>query len=90
MTKYLDPKVTCTTELEDEDGDDVEGHRPFGGTCPKPSRFVVARSDGDSSFGVNGGSEEACEDHLADAVLGMVDGDETVNAVITIRWGADA
>jgi hypothetical protein len=87
MTKYLDAKVTCSAEIADEDGDKEYGQPPFGTSCPKPSRFVVARSDGDSSFGVNGGSEEACEEHLADAVLGMVDGDETVSAVITIRWG---
>lgn len=82
MTKYLDTEVTCTTDVGDEN-DAEDWVRP----CGKPSRFVVARSDGDSSFGANGGSEEACEEHLTDAVLGMVDGDETVSAVITIRWG---
>ncbi len=82
MTKYLSVDVACTTDVGDVD-DAEDWIRP----CGKPSRFVVARSDGDSSFGANGGSEEACEEHLADAVLGMVDGDETVSAVITIRWG---
>lgn len=83
MTKYLDAKVTCTADVGDP-GDEEDWIRP----CGKPSRFAVARSDGDSSFGANGGSEEACEEHVADAVLGMVGGDETVSAVITIRWGA--
>lgn len=89
MTKYLSADVTCTTdvELEGEDAWEDEHGRRAGRPCGKPSRFVVARSDGDSSFGGNGGSEEACEEHLADAVLGMVDGDETVSAVITVRWG---
>jgi hypothetical protein len=54
--------------------------------CVRPSRYVVERSDGDTSFGTNGGTEESCEQHLVEAVAGMVDGDEHVRAVVTIRW----
>jgi hypothetical protein len=70
--------ATCTGDADDEE----EGVHD----CGKLSRYVVARSDGDKSFGAGGGTEEACEEHLADAVSGMVDGDENVRAVVTIRW----
>lgn len=54
--------------------------------CTRPSRFCVSRSDGDKSYGTGGGTEEACPEHLADAVSGMVDGDENVRAVVAVRW----
>jgi hypothetical protein len=60
--------------------------------CEAISRFAVERSDGDQSFGWDG-RHESCETHLAEVVSGMVDGDETVRAVVAIRWdqpdGAD-
>jgi len=55
--------------------------------CGAPSRYQVARSDSDQSYGINGGSDEACEDHLSETVAGMIDGDAEVTAVVTIRWG---
>jgi hypothetical protein len=70
--------AACAHVVDDEE----DGPRP----CGELSRFVVARSDGDTSFGAGGGTEEACADHLAEAVAGMVDGDEHVRAVVTIRW----
>lgn len=75
-----DPSAVCTGTTEDEGGETD--------LCGKPSRFVVERSDGDTSFGAGGGTEEACETHLADAVLGMADGDASVTAIVTIRWDA--
>jgi hypothetical protein len=54
--------------------------------CGNPSRFQVARSDGDETYGINGGSDECCADHLAETVAGMIDGDTTVTAVVTVRW----
>ena len=64
----------------------VEFEEDCPGPCGKPSLFIVSRSDGDENFGGGGGTEEACEEHLADAVIGMVDGDESIRAVVTIRW----
>lgn len=66
--------ATCETPIDDEE----EGARP----CGKPSRFVVERSDGDQSYMPG----ESCEEHLAGTVSGMVDGDEHVRAVVSIRW----
>lgn len=74
----IDETVTCAAIIDDED----MGVGPCGAT----SRFIVSRSDGDTSYGINGGSEEACEKHLADAVLGMVEGDVNVHAIVAIRW----
>lgn len=54
--------------------------------CARPSRYVVERSDGDRSFGSRDGTEESCEEHLVETVAGMVDGDEHVRAVVSIRW----
>jgi hypothetical protein len=54
--------------------------------CGAPSRYLVERSDGDTSYGENGGSAEACDEHLAETVDGMVHGDDTVRAIVTIRW----
>lgn len=68
----------CHYDVEDEE----EGPRE----CGKLSRYVVARSDGDTAFGSGGGTEESCEEHLAEIVPGMVNGDEHVRAVVTIRW----
>lgn len=73
-----DPSVTCTGITEDEDGETD--------LCGKLSRFVVSRSDGDTSYGAGGGTEEACEHHLAEAVTGMIAGDAYVTAIVTIRW----
>jgi hypothetical protein len=53
--------------------------------CGKPSLFIVARTDADESHGSGGGTEEACGEHLAAAVLAMVDGDDDVDAVVTVR-----
>lgn len=66
-------------------------HRPLCGTfgCVTASRFVVARSDGDPSYGSEGGSEESCEQHLVQAVAGMIDGDPDVSAIVSIRWDYD-
>jgi hypothetical protein len=68
----------CRYDVEDEE----EGPRE----CGKLSRNVVARSDGDTDFGSGGGTEESCEEHLAEIVAGMVNGDDHVRAVVTIRW----
>lgn len=74
-----DDSITCNAFVDsEEDG--------LWDQCTKPSRFVVERSDGDKSYGTCDGTEESCEEHLADAVSGMVDGDEGVRAVVTIRW----
>lgn len=51
--------------------------------CMEYSRFCVTRSDGDESFG----PAEACDEHLADAVAGIVSGETDISAVVTIRWG---
>jgi hypothetical protein len=67
-----DPSITCTARDPDP--------------CGKLARFVVSRSDGDLLYGAGGGTEEACEAHLADAVTGMIGGDENVDAVVAIRW----
>jgi hypothetical protein len=72
-----DPSITCTFIVDDGGS---------AGVCHEISRFAVARSDGDPSYGAKGGTEEACEGHLADAVCGMVDGDENVQAIVTLRW----
>ena len=80
---YASEAIVCNGWFEDnsEDPDD-EGLMV---ECRQVSRFQVSRSDGDQSYGTGGGAE-ACEDHLTDAVLGMVDGDEQVRAVVTVRW----
>lgn len=75
-----DAGVTCADLVGSDD--DEDGPRP----CGKPSRFTVSRSDRDTSFGSGGGTEEACEGHLAGVVAGMVAGDDHVRAVVTIRW----
>lgn len=73
--------VTCTYLVEDEDEDLVQ--------CGGLSRFVVSRSDGDTTFGIGGGTEETCERHLAETALGMVGGYANVTAIVTIRWDSE-
>ena len=74
----IDETVKCSaTVVVDEDD---------AYPCRAPSRYQVARSDGDESYGINGGSDEACDEHLAETVDGMVDGDAEVTALVTIRW----
>ena len=85
----IDPPLTAAetvkcTEIVGDDEDDEEGAHE----CGQLSRFVVERSDGDKNYGSGGGTEEACEAHLADVVSGMVDGDTHVRAVVSIRWDA--
>lgn len=75
-------EAACDAIIDDEE----EGAVP----CGALSRFVVSRSDGDKSFGAQGGTEEACEAHLAEAVAGMADGDEGIWAAVAIRWDGDA
>jgi hypothetical protein len=75
---FADPAAVCTGITEDEGGETD--------LCGKPSRFVVERSDGDTSYGGGGGTEEACETHLLDAVTGMIAGDVNVQAIVMIRW----
>ncbi len=60
--------------------------------CGATSWFRVERSDGDTSYGINGGSGESCDEHLAECVAGMIDGDQDVRAIVAIRWdmGDDA
>jgi hypothetical protein len=52
--------------------------------CMELSRFHVVRSDGDESFGPG----ESCEAHLAAVVAGMINGENSVDAVVCIRWDA--
>lgn len=73
----------CGSDVPDPDTDPEEC---LAVPCPELSRFIVARSDGDTSFGENGGSAEACEGHLAETVAGMAGGDTGIRAVVTIRW----
>jgi hypothetical protein len=80
-----DPTVLCSGYVRDPFGDEDGYGRPCYAPCEQPSRYQVARSDHDPSFGINGGSDEACEEHLAQAVTGMISGDD-VSAVVTIRW----
>jgi hypothetical protein len=75
----VDENVKCSA-IVDHGGEDGIG------PCGKPSRFVVERSDQDESYGVNGGSEESCEEHLAEAVTGMINGDAEITAIVTPRW----
>lgn len=71
--------AACTAVKDEDEGE-----------CGRPSRFVVERSDGDESFGSGLGTEESCGEHLPDTVLAMVNGDESVQAVVTIRWSPGA
>lgn len=65
---------------------DIGGGESDG--CGAPSRYVVARSDGDETYGINGGSDECCAAHLEDTILGMADGDDNVSLIVAIRWDA--
>lgn len=84
-TLNADQQPVCTAGVDSETEDGIGGY--WAQLCGKPSRFIVARDDGDESYGSGGGTEEACEEHLAAVVLGMVDGDEDVSAIVTVRWG---
>lgn len=77
----VDENVKCSAVVPDEEEDAVP--------CGALSRYQVARSDGDESFGINGGSDEACEEHLAEAIDGMINGDTGITAAVTIRWDKD-
>ena len=79
---WADPDITCQWDVPDHDSDEDEA-RP----CGLMSRFVVSRSDGDRSFDWDG-EHEACLDHLGDVVVSMVDGDESIQPVVAIRWDA--
>lgn len=83
-----DPQALIRDALENTSAEcsEVTGTGEDCRACLSPSRFVVVRSDGDTSYGVNGGSDEACEDHLAHSVAAMIDGDVNVYAVVAIRW----
>lgn len=74
----MNPEVKCSAIVVVDEEDSYP--------CGAPSRYQVARSDGDESFGINGGSDESCEEHLAETVAGMVDGDTAITAIVTIRW----
>jgi hypothetical protein len=77
-----DPDIKCSAVVVADEDDAYP--------CGAPSRFQVARSDGDESYGINGGSDEACEEHLAESVAGMIDGDDEVIALVSLRWDAEA
>lgn len=77
------PEHICAWYVGSED--DEEGPRE----CGEVSRYLVERSDGNEDYGEHGGSAEACHGHLADVSLSMIDGDEDVRAVITVRWSED-
>lgn len=75
------PLITCQWDVSPA-GDDEDAM-----PCGAVSHFVVERSDHDPSFGWDG-KHEACEEHLAVVVSSMIDGDDEVTAVVTIRWDA--
>jgi hypothetical protein len=79
----VDPAVTCQWDVKPADPEDAYE------VCGKTSRFVVERSDGDRSFGWDG-KHESCEGHLAEVVAGMVDGNDQIRAIVTIRWDEPA
>ncbi len=58
--------------------------------CLAPWRFTVARADGDRTYsgGRESGIYRSCEQHLADAVAGMADGDD-VALNVTIRYDTE-
>ena len=51
--------------------------------CTDRSWFTVRRSDGDPTYPAEA---EACARHLGDEILGMLDGDDTIRAVVDVRW----
>lgn len=85
-TLNADQQPVCTAGVDSEIEDGIGGY--WAQLCGKPSRFIVARDDGDESYG-SGGTEEAREEHLAAVVLGMVDGDEDVSVIVTVRWNEE-
>lgn len=56
--------------------------------CARRSRFTVERSDHDPSYrpASDRAATEACEAHLADTVMALMDGDDTIHAVVAPRW----
>jgi hypothetical protein len=99
---YADPAITCQWDILTPDVQSAEGggcnlcvtpggssiaictERCTGYPCGAVSRFVVDRSDGDESFGWG----ESCEEHLAEVVSSMIDGDPAITAIVTVRWDA--
>lgn len=70
----IQPDAAC--EAEDRDRwDEVY-------PCGALSRFVVERDDHNPSYS----PAESCENHLAETVAGMADGDDKVRLIVTIRW----
>ncbi|HET9893744.1 MAG TPA: hypothetical protein VFQ44_02310 [Streptosporangiaceae bacterium] len=51
--------------------------------CGDRSRFTVERSDKDESYGP---PAESCEAHLGFFIFPLMDGDNTIHAVVTPRW----
>lgn len=81
-----EPTVVAPLAGKARCGSDWDDPEEGPAQCPELSRFIVARSDFDTSFGENGGSAEACERHLAGTVAGMIGGDGGIRAVVTVRW----
>lgn len=56
--------------------------------CGQRSRFAVERSDHDPSYrpAADRAPMEACEAHLADTVMALMDGDDRIHAVVKPRW----
>lgn len=79
MSLTVQPAAACELVVDDPDGDD----NAF--PCGAMSRFVVERYMNDPAYE----PFEACEAHLADAVLAMADGDDEIPLIVTIRWNAD-
>lgn len=79
-----DKAVRCSSVVGNGEPDGAGGEA--ADECAQPSSFVVARSDGDETYGINGGSDECCGAHLEDTVLGMADGDPEVQVIVAIRW----
>jgi hypothetical protein len=76
----VDDDIKCGADVQVSDDD--EDWEP----CGNRSRFIVERFDEDESFGTLGGGEESCEEHLEEAVCGMIGGDDDVRAVVALRW----
>lgn len=80
----VDDTAVCVAGVKDEGSEDADenGWRE----CYKRSAFIVERSDEDPSFGELGGGAEACEEHVWETIFSMMDGDDTIRAVVTPRW----
>lgn len=79
-----DESVRCSSVVGN--GNRIDWGGEEADECAQPSSFVVSRSDGNPSYGINGGSDECCGAHLEDTVLGMADGDPDVRVIVAIRW----